>query len=235
MITKREEDTALPAASFINVGCYLRHQSIENENDLRSVNSDLTESKNGILIVDHFDPTIISYDSVDVEAIVDMQETIARKNRIIQMLTIACLLLTTISAFLFRDSVNAKRSVETLKVDFEESTAELARISFTYLMSTDRSNLFHLSNCYFDMRVAASLGRCGEDVSRSLNSWYEWGLQNAQSILSFFDSTLETHMEVTKNVTYEENWWNDWTFDKISSYLSMHADGILLWTDNLDE
>jgi hypothetical protein len=235
MITKMGEEAMLPAASFMNVGSYLRHQSVVIENDLRSVNSELTESKNGILIVDNFDPAIVSYESVDIEAIDDIQESFVRKDRIIHMLMVVCLLLTTVSAFLFRESVHSKRSIERLQTQFEESEAELAKIRLSNFIAEDRPTFFHLSNCYFDMRAAASLGECGEDVTQSLNSWYQWGFENSQRLFSFFDSTMDKDMEETKNITYEDNWWSDWTFEKVSSYLSINTDGILQSIENLDE
>lgn len=235
MITKRDEETMLPAASFMNVGCYLRHQSVEIEHNQRSVNSELTESKNGILIVENIDPVILSYHSADVEAIVDIQNSFARKDRIIHMLMVVCLLLTTYSAFLFKESLYAKRSFEKLKTEFKESEAKLARIRSAYLINEDHPTLLNVSNCYFDIRAAASLGTCGEDATHIFNSWYEWGLEVAQYFIAFLDSTYEKDMEETKNVTSEANWWSDWTFEKISSYLSANSDGARLWIENLDE
>uniref|UniRef100_A0A7S3VAA7 Uncharacterized protein n=1 Tax=Chaetoceros debilis TaxID=122233 RepID=A0A7S3VAA7_9STRA len=115
-----------------------------------------------------------------------------------------------------------------LTIDNNELTRSNAQLKFDNQMKNScvgfgndsAASKIEFDSCYLKLAASASLGECGEDLSREAQEWYGWGVDNAKSFLSSFmedmnDTNGNGTRTGTKNTNGEPNKANKSPIDEL--------------------
>ena len=176
MITKEE---GFPCASFVQVG-----RSLNEAPHLGSEDNGAENEHSALILLKEGDRqeaiSAVSLNSFDVEAADDMVGAIKMRDRIIYAMSFFFVLSIF---FLWHALYEAKGREQVLQDQLDELIRKDAIMKFDEMMSRSDDTVFELDNCYFNFRATGTLGQCAEDVTRSANDWYQWGMDTLNMLL----------------------------------------------------
>lgn len=238
MITKVNEGSIFPADSFVNVACVLQNQNDVSEEYDYGIVSELTECKQENFIIEHKDSVAVSYSSFDVEAIDDIKDSIKKKDLVIRFLIGIFLVMTGVSVHLLREVLQGKRVVRELELKLNEYRDQLNKVNLKLNDKGDVYEIFDLSNCYFNFKASASIGACGEEYTKTINTWYEWGSEHIQGAFSSLFEEMHDHKEIEESIVESQmqstSSWSTWTFENLSTYLATGSKNDSNWLNAVD-